>query len=181
MGIFDGFLDKMKLSSDDDDYENDDMMDDEDEVSNVRQSRKSRSEDIFTDKDDEEDVRPAAKPKPQRSFIKQSSGSRVVSMNKSSNRNMEVCVFKPNNIEDGRDISDTLLAGKAVVLNLEGLDISLAQRIIDFTSGACYSIRGNLQKVSNFIFIVTPESVDISGDFQELFGGDFSFHQGSGF
>jgi cell division inhibitor SepF len=27
---------------------------------------------------------------------------------------------------------------------------------------------GNLQKVSTFIFIVTPSSVDISGDFQEL-------------
>ena len=46
-----------------------------------------------------------------------------------------------------------------------------AQRIIDFTSGACYSINGNLQKISNYIFIVTPAAVELSGDFQELLGG----------
>jgi cell division inhibitor SepF len=49
--------------------------------------------------------------------------------------------------------------------------MDIAQRIIDFTSGACYSINGNLQKISNYIFIVTPQSVELSGDFQELLGG----------
>ena len=39
----------------------------------------------------------------------------------------------------------------------------------DFISGSCYALDGNLQKISNFIFIATPDSVDISGDFQELF------------
>ena len=47
----------------------------------------------------------------------------------------------------------------------------MAQRIIDFTSGATYSMNGNLQKISNYIFIATPESVELSGDFQDLFGG----------
>lgn len=85
-----------------------------------------------------------------------------------SEKQMEVCVIKPTSVEDGREISDTLLAGRAVILNLEGLQVSIAQRIIDFSSGACYSINGNLQKVSNYIFVITPESVEISGDFQEL-------------
>ena len=88
---------------------------------------------------------------------------------------MEVCVIKPSTVEDGREISDTLLSGRAVILNLEGLQVSIAQRIIDFTSGSCYSINGNLQKVSNYIFIITPESVDISGDFQDLLSGNGNF------
>ena len=41
-------------------------------------------------------------------------------------------------------------------LNLEGMDLEIAQRIIDFTSGATYAISGNLQKISNYIFLVTP-------------------------
>jgi len=86
---------------------------------------------------------------------------------------MEVCVIKPANVEDAREITDTLLSGRAVILNLEGLHVDIAQRIIDFTSGSCYSINGNLQKVSSYIFIITPESVEISGDFQELLGGGF--------
>ena len=81
---------------------------------------------------------------------------------------MEVCVIKPSTIEDGCEIADTLVSGIAVILNLEGIHVELAQRIIDFTSGACYAIRGNMQKVSNYIFIASPPSVEISGDVQEI-------------
>ena len=81
---------------------------------------------------------------------------------------MEVCVVKPTNVEDAREITETLLLNRTVVLNVEGLDVETAQRIIDFTSGSCFAINGNLQKISNYIFIITPASVDISGDFQNL-------------
>ncbi len=88
----------------------------------------------------------------------------------------EVCVFKPSSIEDSREITETLLLGKAVIINFEGLHVEISQRIIDFISGSCYALDGNLQKISNYIFIATPQSVDISGDFQDLFGsGDNSF------
>ena len=56
-------------------------------------------------------------------------------------------------------------------MNLEGIEIGQAQRIIDFASGSCYAIDGNLQKVSNFIFIITPSGVEVSGDFQEILNG----------
>lgn len=84
---------------------------------------------------------------------------------------MEVCVIKPVTVDDAREITETLLANRTVVLNMEGLDVDIAQRIIDFTSGSCYAISGNLQKISNYIFIITPKSVDISGDFQDFFTG----------
>ena len=83
----------------------------------------------------------------------------------------EVCIFKPSSIEDSREITETLLQGKAVVINFEGLHVELSQRIIDFISGSCYALDGNLQKISNYIFIATPDSVDISGDFQDLVNG----------
>ncbi len=186
MGLFDNFLDKMKLSSDDDDYEDDDMMDEEEEVSSVRKSKRAsrleaQNEDIFEEKKEEPKYKAPVKKQVAHTAPKQSSNNKIVNMRRASNSNMEVCVIKPSNIEDGRDISDTLLDGKAVVLNLEGIDVTLAQRIIDFTSGACYSIRGNLQKISNYIFIATPETVDISGDFQELLASDFSIPTGSDF
>ena len=81
---------------------------------------------------------------------------------------MEVCVIKPTSVEDAREITETLLMNRTVVLNVEGLDVEIAQRIIDFTSGSCFAISGNLQKISNYIFIITPATVDISGDFQNI-------------
>ena len=86
---------------------------------------------------------------------------------------MEVCVIKPSSVEDAREITEPLLSGRTVILNLEGLDLEVAQRIIDFTSGATFAINGNLQKISNYIFLVTPTNVDISGDLQDLLGTSF--------
>ena len=47
------------------------------------------------------------------------------------------------------------------------MNIDAAQRVIDFATGACYTIGGNLQRISKKIFIVTPVSVELSGDFSE--------------
>lgn len=85
---------------------------------------------------------------------------------------MELTMIKPTSMDDSRDICDYLLDGKAVVLNMEGLHMEIAQRIIDFTSGAAYSMNGNLQKISNYIFIATPEDVALSGDFQNILQGN---------
>ena len=87
--------------------------------------------------------------------------------------NMEVCVVKPTSVDDSREITETLLAGRTVILNLEGMDLEIAERIIDFTSGSAFAIDGNLQKISSYIFLVTPANVDISGDMQDLLNTSF--------
>ena len=84
---------------------------------------------------------------------------------------MQVCVIKPTTMEEAREIADTLVDNSTVILNLEGIDVELAQRIIDFTSGACYSLGGSLQQVSSYIFVLGPYNVDITGDLQNILGG----------
>ena len=181
MGFTDKFLDFFKLGGGDeydddygyDDYDDDYGYDDYDEVSDNKKSKflsgKKADIDSFEEKKSAKEV--AAEPaKPQKTFGK--SSNKVVPM-RTGRGNMEVCVIKPSSVEEAREISDTLLSGRAVVLNLEGLHVDVAQRIIDFASGSCYSINGNLQKISSYIFIITPESVDISGDFQDFISGGF--------
>ena len=166
MGVMDKFLNYMKLNGEDeDDYYDDDYLDDEeDEAPSPRKVAAARQKN-----DDYEDTvtkrqQPANKITP----IKQPSSRRMA-----NSSGMEVCVIKPTSVEDAREITETLLANRTVVLNLEGLDVDIAQRIIDFTSGSCFAISGNLQKISHYIFIITPSSVDVSGDFQDIFGGSF--------
>lgn len=77
-------------------------------------------------------------------------------------------MIRPKNIDDAREITETLLSNCTVILNLEGLDMNVAQRIIDFSSGSCYAISGNLQKISAYSFVITPASVDVSGDFLDM-------------
>ena len=162
MSVMDRLLSYMKLNGDedyDDEYDDDEYDDYEEPETKVSKltSRKTKSAPV-----EEEEERPR-KASPKITPIKQA--------RRSSGAGMEVCVIKPTSIEDGREITETLLANRTVVLNLEGLDVDIAQRIMDFTSGSCFAISGNLQKISQYIFIITPASVDISGDFQDIFNG----------
>lgn len=153
MSILNKIMDTMRLTDDDDD--DDYFMDDDYE--DEKPARKG----LFNKREDDYDDYEEPEPKPH--FLSRSS-SKVVPMR----RSMEVSLVKPTSMEDSREICDYLLAGKAVVLNMEGIHMEVAQRIIDFASGATYSMNGNLQKISNYIFIATPETVELSGDFQEL-------------
>ena len=179
MGKFgDKFLNILKLNTDYDDYDDDfedyDDEDDEDEVDDVVDEPEVKAAPKKLSKYEEAKI---AEPVKEQPVAKSRFGSRnqnkVVPMRGQKGGPMEVCVIKPTNMDDAREITDTLLSGRAVILNLEGLHVDIAQRIVDFTSGSCYSIDGNLQKVSSYIFIITPKTVDISGDFQDILAGGF--------
>lgn len=92
-----------------------------------------------------------------------------------SNSQMKVVVLAPESFEDAKDIVDHLKQKKPVIINLEELEKDLAKKIVFFLSGAVYGIDGNIQKVSNGIFLAVPKSVDIMGDFREEFKKKESF------
>ena len=149
-----------------DDYDDDDEDFDEDDYDDEEEEETPR----FKSKKKEKNKREREEYVPEQPVRVEKKNNNVLPYNRKASKSsgMSVCVIKPNSLEDGREISDTLVSGRAVLLNLEDVDGDMAQRIIDFTSGACYSMGGNLQKVSTFIFVVTPSSVDIEGDFQDL-------------
>ena len=76
-------------------------------------------------------------------------------------------VIKPQEISESQTVADFLNAGKTIVINMEGLELAPAQRIIDFIGGACYAIGGSLQAISANIFIAAPKSIEVSGDLRE--------------
>ena len=203
MSVFDKLLDAVKLNDDydeddflDDDFlddEEDDFLDDEQEDKPVKKffhKFGKKSEDDFLDDEEDDNLdsfesaissKSSKTVAPKVSFKQEKpvrTSSKITPMRSSRKNNqqssMEVCVIRPTSMEDTREIADTLVDDCTVILNLEGLDMELAQRIIDFTSGACYSLGGSLQKISSFIFILGPHNVDITGDLQNILGGNNS-------
>ena len=188
----DGFLDEDLLDEDDEDFLDDDFDDKPKKKFFDKFSKKKElEEDNDFDEIEEKAVKPAPKqasapkqPAPAKVSVKPeraerqtrpAASSKITPMRSSRKANqgpnMEVCVIKPSSMEDTREIADTLVDNSTVILNLEGIDVELAQRIIDFTSGACYSLGGSLQKVSSYIFVLGPYNVDITGDLQNILGG----------
>ena len=188
---FNKILDFMKLNDDEyEDYEEyDDEIEEEEEAAEPAKRKKAAGAekttfrtrhttakeddglDSYADLDDE--------PSPKSTHTKYSSSrssrkstpygrnSKIVPMHTAA-RSMEVCVSKPDDFNACQEVCDIILSGRAAIINFDAVTTQEAQRIIDFVSGSCYAINGNIKQISETIVIVTPEDIDITGDLQGL-------------
>lgn len=81
-----------------------------------------------------------------------------------SGSSLELKVVKPERFDNVSQIANHLLNRRTVVLNLEETSKETARRLLDFLSGVAYSINGNLKRVANNTYVITPCNVDVSGD-----------------
>jgi len=88
---------------------------------------------------------------------------KVVNIN--AKTQLQVVVCKPISFGDEvRNIADELLRRHTVVLNLEKTEKDVARRIVDFLSGVAYANNGKIKRVATATFIITPYTVDLTGD-----------------
>ena len=95
------------------------------------------------------------------------SESRVIPFHGRQEEGESVKVIKPQEFNEAQIVADFLKEGKTIVVNLEGIEISQAQRIIDFIGGASFAVYGSLKAISNNIFIVAPGNIEVSGDLRD--------------
>jgi len=106
-----------------------------------------------------------------RKKARQVDSSKLVSFDNQRKRDLspssEVYVIKPQEFDDAQTVTDLLKGGKTIVINMEGIEIDPAQRIIDFIGGACYGLGGDLRAISASIFIAAPNNIEVSGDLRD--------------
>ena len=73
-----------------------------------------------------------------------------------------VAVFAPRSFGDVTEIADALRARQVVIVNVQGADRNLLQRVVDFTSGVAYTIDGRIQKLAEAIYLVVPAGVNVN-------------------
>lgn len=185
----DKFMNILSLSgSDDDDYDNDDLFDDEIDLVEPKPARqpKQRKEKTAPEKQTTSGYNTASKTQAAATYAEDdayetgssyskksrqtrparstSTSNKVVSMN---GRGSEVYVIKPQEFNEAQTVTDFLKDGKTIVINMEGIELNAAQRIIDFIGGACYALDGTLQAISSNIFIAAPQDIEVSGDLRD--------------
>ena len=78
---------------------------------------------------------------------------------------VEIKVVKPGeNFNSVAKIADLLINNKTVVLNLEETNKEIARRLIDFLKGVSYAIKGDLRRISERTFIITPSNTVVSAE-----------------
>lgn len=89
-------------------------------------------------------------------------GNKVVNIHATAQ--LQVVLVKPERFDDASAVADHLNAKRTVVLNLESANKDVARRILDFLSGVAYANDGQIKKVANCTFIITPYNVGLMGD-----------------
>lgn len=75
-----------------------------------------------------------------------------------------VVLFRPISFPDATKAANDLRDRKAVIVNLENLDKTVARRVVDFLSGCSYALDGSVKKISAGTYLFCPHSMDVAGD-----------------
>ncbi len=89
-------------------------------------------------------------------------GNKVVNIHATTQ--LQVVLVKPERFEDASSVADHLNDKHTVVLNLESTNKDVSRRLIDFLSGVAYANNGQIKRVANSTYIITPYNVGIMGD-----------------
>jgi cell division inhibitor SepF len=71
-------------------------------------------------------------------------------------------VVAPASFTDAQEVADHFKRNVPVIVNLQGVERDLMRRIIDFASGLCYGLSGQMERVANHVYLLTPSDVEVS-------------------
>ncbi len=68
----------------------------------------------------------------------------------------------PVSFNEAQEVADKFMAGVPVIVNLQGAERELSRRLVDFASGLCYGLHGQMERVTNQVYLLTPTDVQVS-------------------
>lgn len=73
-------------------------------------------------------------------------------------------VVSPVSFTEAQDVADRFKGSQPVIINLQGADRDLSRRLIDFASGLCYGLGGQMERVADQVYLLTPTDVEVSDE-----------------
>ena len=113
----------------------------------------------YDDYEEENDVKDEEEMEP---VITNKKNSKVVNIHTSSTT--KVTITKPVDYEEATEICDALKNRRIVLVNTTMLELKIAQRLLDFISGSCYALGGELQQIEKGVYILSPSNVEVTNE-----------------
>lgn len=159
MGMMDKFRNFMGMPDDDYDDDDDYGAQDADDSDYIPTRKRSAREERERERERESAVmdNPYAD-----DSVSSKKANKVVNI--AATTQLSVVLVKPERFEDASAIADHLNAKRTVVLNLESTNKDISRRLVDFLSGVAYANEGQIKRVANSTFIITPYNVEFEGD-----------------
>jgi cell division inhibitor SepF len=79
-----------------------------------------------------------------------------------------ITTLHPRSYNDARRIGEEFREGVPVIMNLSDMDDSEAKRLVDFAAGLIFGCRGSIERVTNKVFLLSPQNVDVAAEAHRL-------------
>jgi cell division inhibitor SepF len=70
----------------------------------------------------------------------------------------------PSSFDQAQELGDHYKSGTPVIMNLQGVERDLTRRMVDFASGLCYGLGGQMERVGLHIYLLTPADARVSDE-----------------
>ena len=75
-----------------------------------------------------------------------------------------ITTLHPRTYNEARTIGEHFREGVPVIMNLTDLDDTDAKRLVDFAAGLIFGLRGSIERVTNKVFLLSPQNVHVTAE-----------------
>jgi cell division inhibitor SepF len=99
-------------------------------------------------------------------------------VNEEKPRPLQITTLHPTSFNEARAIGEQFRDGFPVIMNLTEMDEADARRLVDFAAGLAFGLRGSMDRVTNRVFLLSPENVKVSAEDKARIAEGGFFDQG---
>ena len=81
----------------------------------------------------------------------------------------KVQILTPRTFQEVKEIGDYLKNDQPIVVNLQETNQEISRRIVDFSSGVCFALGGQMERVADLVYLLAPPDVDIDPEDRKRF------------
>ena len=88
-----------------------------------------------------------------------------------------ITTLHPRTYNEARTIGEHFRDGTPVIMNLTEMDDVDAKRLVDFAAGLIFGLRGSIERITNKVFLLSPEHVEVTAEDKARIAGGGFFNQ----
>jgi len=88
-----------------------------------------------------------------------------------------ITTLHPRTYNEARTIGENFREGVPVIMNLSEMDDADAKRLVDFSAGLVFAVRGSIERVTNKVFLLSPPNVTVAAEDKARIAEDGFFNQ----
>lgn len=87
----------------------------------------------------------------------------------------QITTVHPRSYNDAKIIGESFRDGIPVIMNVTDMGEADAKRLVDFSAGLVFALRGSIERVTNKVFLLSPSYIEVLGDDKKVSDTQASF------